>query len=410
VPSDPAVAIRSLEKENEAVKIVKHTQPTINFTYSVEWFIVNIEHKERSKFHHVFFFPILETDIAVHWYSILNSLLLVFFLFCVLFAIITRIIKVDMTDPEEESGWRQLHSDIYRVPAKSELLSAMVGVGIQFVSLTIFFLFLALVGIYYTGNDGAMNVSAIVLYALTSIVGGFTSLYWYKKLNGMSWVKHTFLTSALFAAPFFVIFGIIYFFSLVYGVTKAIPATTIIGILALWLILGLPLQVIGSIAGKRLSVPLSKKVRIAPRELPELPYYYRIPACMVISGCLSFSTIFIEVNYINNAIWMRGAYRIWGILGIVTLLLLVVTACTNIVITYLRLCVEEYRWWWSSFLTGGSVGIFSFVYSIYYYFYQTHMFGFLQGGFFFGVQLIFSYFLFLMLGSVGFLSSYFFCP
>lgn len=403
----------SYSTTNEIVKLsrdVASNPPVINFTYSVDWFLVNIQHKERSKFHHIFFFPVLKNDIAVHWYSIMNSLLVIFFLLCALFVIFTRIIKSDSTHAEldEEPVWRQLVGELFRIPPRSDLLGAMVGVGLQLSCLSVFFHILAFIGVYYTGNDGAMIVSAIVLYALTSVVGGFTSLYWHKKWHGTQWVRQTGLTALLFALPFGLTFALMHFLSVAYGVTKALSLASIVGVLGLWILLGLPLQFFGGVYGKRIAPQAKTPTRMAAMASPVLPFYYRTPFCMLLCGVLSFSVIFVEVNYINNALWVRGAYRMFGISGIVAFLLFIVTCCSCIIITYIRFSLEECKWWWTSFLSGGSVGGYLLLYSVYYYVFETQMFGFLQTAYFFGFQLIVAYFLFLMMGSVGFLASYIF--
>lgn len=73
---------------------------------------------------------------------------------------------------------------------------------------------------------------------------------------------------------------------------------------------------------------------------------------------------------------------------LVALILIVVTACVTIVSTYLLLNAEDYRWFnllfnflhflffrrWSSFCAGGSVSIYVYLYSIFYYFFKTRFF------------------------------------
>ena len=49
-------------------------------------------------------------------------------------------------------------------------------------------------------------------------------------------------------------------------------------------------------------------------------------------------------------------YTIYSILFIVFLILLIVTAFITIALTYFQLAVEDHRWWWRSFLCGGSTG------------------------------------------------------
>ena len=49
-------------------------------------------------------------------------------------------------------------------------------------------------------------------------------------------------------------------------------------------------------------------------------------------------------------------YTIYSILTIVFLILIIVTAFITVALTYFQLAVEDHRWWWRSFLNGGSTG------------------------------------------------------
>lgn len=49
-------------------------------------------------------------------------------------------------------------------------------------------------------------------------------------------------------------------------------------------------------------------------------------------------------------------YTIYSILFIVFIILLVVTAFITVALTYFQLAVEDHRWWWRSFVCGGSTG------------------------------------------------------
>ena len=49
-------------------------------------------------------------------------------------------------------------------------------------------------------------------------------------------------------------------------------------------------------------------------------------------------------------------YTIYSILSIVFLILIIVTAFITVALTYFQLAVEDHRWWWRSFLNGGSTG------------------------------------------------------
>jgi hypothetical protein len=98
-------------------------------------------------------------------------------------------------------------------------------------------------------------------------------------------------------------------------------------------------------------------------------------------------------------------YIIWSILFIVFIILLIVTAFITISMSYFQLAVEDHRWWWRSFLCGGSTGVFIYGYCFYYFFARSDMSGFMQTAFFFGYMLMVCFGFFLMLGTVGWRAS-----
>ena len=57
--------------------------------------------------------------------------------------------------------------------------------------------------------------------------------------------------------------------------------------------------------------------------------------------------------------WGHKVYTIYSILFIVFIILLIVTAFITVALTYFQLAVEDHRWWWRSFLCGGSTGLVS---------------------------------------------------
>ncbi len=77
---------------------------------------------------------------------------------------------------------------------------------------------------------------------------------------------------------------------------------------------------------------------------------------MVDAGFLPFSAIYIELYYIFASVWGHKVYTIYSILFIVFIILIIVTAFITIALTYFQLAVEDHRWWWRSFMCGGSTG------------------------------------------------------
>ena len=76
-----------------------------------------------------------------------------------------------------------------------------------------------------------------------------------------------------------------------------------------------------------------------------------------LSLSLYYSSISVELYYIFATVWGREVYTLYGIVLIVFLILISVTACISIALTYFRLSAEDYRWWWHSVLTAGLVRI-----------------------------------------------------
>lgn len=145
------------------------------------------------------------------------------------------------------------------------------------------------------------------------------------------------------------------FVAMYYEVTKALPFTTILTVLTIWTLVGLPLTLVGAIAGKNIAKPFEPPVRTKhfARQFPELPWYRHRYTQVALAGFLPFSSIYIELHYIFGSIWGRGMYQLWGILILVFVILVIVTSMTTIALTYFQLSTEDYRWWWIAFIWGG---------------------------------------------------------
>lgn len=79
-------------------------------------------------------------DVQIHWFSIVNSLVVVFFLSGILTMIMIRTLRRDIAryntddnyeDTLEETGWKLVHGDVFRPPKHPRLFAAIVGSGIQ---------------------------------------------------------------------------------------------------------------------------------------------------------------------------------------------------------------------------------------------------------------------------------------
>jgi len=343
----------------------------------------------------------------------MNSCVLVLLLTGFLAIIIMRILKNDFSryateDPDEEDyGWKLIHGDVFRFPAHKNLLSAFVGLGAQALAIAFGLLVLALFNFFYPNNDGAIYTAGVFLYAVTSAIGGYVSAGFFKQMGGEKWAWNIILVASLFSVPFICVFSFVNTVAIAYKATAAVPADTIMIVLCILIFVTLPLQIIGGVAGKRSAPPFDApcRTRNFPRQVPPIPFYRTLPCQMLMSGFLPFSAIYIELFYLFSSVWGRSSYQLYGILFIVAIILLIVTSCITLALTYFQLSMEDHRWWWSAFLTGGSTGLFVYAYAIFFYFYRSKMSGLLQGSFYFAYMAIICYFFFVMLGTVGFWSS-----
>ncbi|XP_054797311.1 transmembrane 9 superfamily member 2-like [Prosopis cineraria] len=410
-----------LYNEDRVIDIVVQNDPTvladlpedkavdIDFSYSVVWTEADTPFEKRlEKYSRT---SLLQHHLEIHWFTIIHSC----FTCGLLATILRRKLKNDFVkftdneeadDEQEKSGWKYIRSDVFRYPRYKSLFAAVLGTGTQLFTLAIFALVLALVGMFYPYNRGALFTALITIYALTSAVAGYSAVSFYCMIEGKNWVKTLILTGSLLSGPLFLTFCFLNTVALAYNSTAALPFGTIVVIFLIWTLVTTPLLVLGGIAGKNSRSEFQAPCRTSkyPREIPRLPWYRRALAQMALAGCVSFSATFIELYDIFAGLWGHQIYTIYSIL-IIVLILLIVTAFSTVALTYLQLAVEDHEWWWRSFLYGGSIGFFIYGYCFYFYHARSDMSGFMQTSFFFGYMACICYGFFLMLGAIGFRAS-----
>ena len=121
------------------------------------------------------------------------------------------------------------------------------------------------------------------------------------------------------------------------------------------------------------------------------------------SGGLEWWPCFVEFFFILSSMWMNQYYYVFGFTLLVFLILIVTCAEITVVLCYFQLCSENYNWWWRAFLTSGSTALYVFFYSAIYFsrlepdMWVTYLL-------YFGYMGMLSLAIFLVTGSVGFLS------
>lgn len=148
----------------------------VEFTYGVAWHETTTDPKKRAYISDGFF-AWSQTGGKVHWLSIFNSLLLVLLLAGFLALVLLRILRKDIAryeaalsksaeedplDAELEYGWKLIHGDVFRFPMGTRaVFCAFLGVGSQFLAMSFGILILGLIGLYYPGNEGVLEVSGL---------------------------------------------------------------------------------------------------------------------------------------------------------------------------------------------------------------------------------------------------------
>ncbi|SPQ93824.1 unnamed protein product (mitochondrion) [Plasmodiophora brassicae] len=386
-------------------------------TFEVEWIPTTELFEDR--FDHYLDVDFFEHQI--HWFSIFNSFMMVLFLCGLVVLILMRTLRndyakysleddtLDIDTVGEESGWKQVHGDVFRAPYRLPLFAALIGIGHQLFSLVILLCFFAIAGNLYKWRGLLLN-SAITAWVLTSIICGFSSGSYYKRCGGRQWKLAFGL--ALGAPP--VVIGCLMFVlntvAVMYSSSAALPFLTVLGVIAIWLVLCVPLTLFGTLIGRNVTKAGDFPCRVSNmrRPIPLGPWYSRGWFLALLGGILPFGSIFIEMHFILTAIWNYKFYYVFGFLLLVFAILAIVTMCVTVVLTYFLLNSEDYRWHWVAYGSGGSTGIYVFLYCLYYFAVKTRMSGLLQTAFYFGYSTLLALCIGLICGSVAFSGAHLF--
>jgi transmembrane 9 superfamily protein 2/4 len=388
-------------------------QEEVIWTYDILWVESQIKWASRWDTY------LYMADDQIHWFSILNSLMIVLFLAGLVAMIIMRTLHNDFRryeqmeaseeEAQEETGWKLVHGDVFRPPQAAGWLSVLVGTGVQVFLSTIILLIFALLGFLSPANRGALLSAMCFLFVFMGIFGGYSAARLYKMFKLTSWKKNTIHTAFLFPG---LIFGIFFILNLIIWGERssgAVPFGTLFALLCMWFGISVPLCFLGSYFGTR-APPIEHPVRTnqIPRQVPQQAWYMQPAVSVLIGGILPFGAVFVELFFILSSLWLHQVYYIFGFLFIVFMILVITCAEITIVMCYFQLCSEDYHWWWRSYLTSGSCALYLFLYSIFYYVTRLELTRVTSGILFFGYMLIISIAFFVFTGAVGFYSCFLF--
>merc|ERR1712127_565149 len=242
-------------------------------------------------------------------------------------------------------------------------------------------------------------------YVLMGTVAGYVTARLYKTFKGTSWQQATTLTALLFPGIAFTVFLGLNVVAWTQNSTDKVPFTTLVVLIVLWFGISSPLVYGGAYFGyKKDAIDFPVATSGIPRQIPDQQWYMGLPFTALIGGILPFGSVFVEMFFILASIWVHQYYYVFGVLMVVFLILLLTCAEITVLFDYFHLCAEDYRWWWRSFVTAGSVSIYVFLYS-FVYFRDLEANSFATYLLYFGYMGLISLAVFLMTGFVGVMST-----
>ena len=353
---------------------------TVLFTYDVSW-IENDQIEWNDRLDIYSSNGILAT---VHWYSIANSLVVAIMLLALIMAVLIRNLGPKarrpprLLDEEEQAerildfAWKLVHADVFRPPRSSPLLlSVCCGTGAQLLCTAFWTMLSAAIG--HLGSlrgqcsrSRTLISAQLVAYALNGPVGGYVAARFYETFKGESWQTAAICTAIGFPGLAFGFWLVVILLANFQGSTLAVPMATIFLVLCLWLFLSTSLTFVGAYLGHKgraieFPVSTSNNHRRIPHEEKRI---YRGLLSVAASGLVVSGACYVEYYIIHASIWNDTYYNSFAFLLAAFLLVLVTTGTSAVLLNYVQLNGENYEWWWRSFFTGGSFGVFIFIHSM----------------------------------------------
>ena len=146
-----------------------------------------------------------------------------------------------------------------------------------------------------------------------------------------------------------------------------------------------------------------------PRVVPPLPFYADPKFTCIVGGLVPFGTVYLELHLALSELWHHHVYFAMGSSMLVAFILLTATcAQVSMVLTYVQLRAENHSWWWSSFGSCASAGLYVFLYAIWFLQTRLELIGFLSVFMYLCYTGLMAVCMGLYCGAVGFWSSLWF--
>ncbi|KAF5956301.1 hypothetical protein HYC85_003526 [Camellia sinensis] len=202
------------------VSMVINEGESIAFTYEVTFVESDIKWPSRWDAY-------LKMEGAkVHWFSILNSLMVITFLAGIVLVIFLRTVRRDLTRyeeldkeaqaqmNEELSGWKLVVGDVFRAPTNSSLLCVMVGNGVQILGMAVVTILFAALGFMSPASRGTLLTGMLFFYLVLGIAAGYVAVRLWRTIgcgDKKGWVSVSWRAACFFPGIAFFILTVFEF-------------------------------------------------------------------------------------------------------------------------------------------------------------------------------------------------------
>lgn len=246
--------------------------------------------------------------------------------------------------PEDITGWKLVHADVFRQPPYGLLLAPLVGSGMQLVFMSTGLVALSCFGVLNPSFRGGFISTGFALFIVAGAFSGYFSARVYKTFGGNNFRQNAIVTATLFPGLLFTTVFILNLFVWAQASSTAIPLGTLFGLVALWLLIQLPLVYLGSWYGFNRGGAYSHPIKAStvPRQIPQQAWYSRSTQAILIAGLIPFAVIFIELLFVFRSLWQdkSGYYYVFGFLAVVSTILILAVMETTVIAVYIQLCSE----------------------------------------------------------------------
>ncbi|CBH10387.1 endosomal integral membrane protein, putative [Trypanosoma brucei gambiense DAL972] len=309
-----------------------------------------------------------------HLTALFNSMLLLGFLGVLVMIVLLRIVRRDLLmqndmlvsgDVQEESGWKLVRGDVFRAPSRPLVLTGLVSSGCQMVAVVVLTVISSAVRKYQPWHSGNLLTNLIIFFCCSSCVSGYVAGKMLVFFQIRTWKNGI---AAVTMVPLSLLLG--YLAGNMISWSKhgstAVSLPVLLTLFFLWVAVPVPLSLIGLSAGFRASAfVLPTKVGSIPRAISQQSVRRRYMFILG-GGIVSFTAAFMEVICVLGSFWKGQPFLYVGYLFGVSFIISAVCAEVAVVVTYAMLSEEDYEWWWGSFCTSGSCGVYFFLYSVVY--------------------------------------------